>query len=58
MEWARNNVLLWATDLELVPEEIKNQLSHISFTGKMKNWVSGICPCRLRETYLLNVGFV
>ena len=36
MEWARNNVLLWATDLELVPEEIKNQLSHISFTGKCR----------------------
>ena len=40
---------------QLVPEEIKKLESVASF--KNANWKSANCPCRLRRTYIFQVGF-
>ena len=40
---------------QLVPEETKKLESVASF--KNANWKSANCPCRLRRTYIFQVGF-
>ena len=43
---------------ELVPVEIKNVDSAVSFKRAIKKWKPINCPCRLCRTYVFQVGFV
>ena len=43
---------------ELVPSEIKNSDTLVSFMWKIKTWIPNNCPCRLCKVYIANVQFV
>ena len=42
----------------IVPKDLKNESSVISFKKKIKRWKPVKCPCRICETYIEKVGFV
>ena len=42
----------------IVPDEMKNSISLIEFKSKIKNLEPTGCTCRLRKTYVHNVGFI
>ena len=42
----------------MVPEEMKQKSSLFAFKREIKQWVPNNCPCRIRENYLPNVGFI
>ena len=43
---------------DLVPVELKQSDAFYSFKSKIKNWVPFECSCRLRKTYIQQVGFL
>ena len=43
---------------ELVPNNIKYSNSLSKFKKLIKSWRPGACPCRLRKTYIAQVGFI
>ena len=42
----------------LVPTDIKDALSLLTFKKKIKSWYCDSCPCRLCKAYIASVGFV
>ena len=42
----------------LIPKEIKNSDSIISFTSKIRQWKPTACPCRLCKNFIHNIGFL
>ena len=43
---------------ELIPSEIRSANLLGIFKEKIKFWTTDECPCRLRKTYIGNVGFI
>ena len=43
---------------ELIPSHIRSANSLEIFKEKIKFWTADRCPCRLRKTYIGNVGFI
>ena len=43
---------------DLVPVELKQSETLYSFKLKIKNWVLFECPCRIRKTYIQQVGLL
>ena len=43
---------------KLVPTEIKDAPSLLTFREKIKSWYCDNCPCRLCKIYIANRGFV
>ena len=42
----------------LVPEDIKESATVTLFKAKIKRWVPDMCPCRLCQIYIPNLGFI
>ena len=42
----------------LVPEDIKESATVALFKAKIKRWVPDMCPCRLCQIYIPNLGFI
>ena len=43
---------------DILPENIKKAKSLQEFKSKIKYWTPSDCPCKLRTTYIANVGYV
>ena len=43
---------------KLVPKDIKECSTLITFKRKITNWIPEACPCRLCRVYIPNLGFM
>ena len=43
---------------DIVPDNIKVSSTIIEFKRKIKGWIPTNCPCRLRRTFIPNLGFI
>ena len=41
-----------------VLNEIQESASLIVYKNEIKNWRSKLCPCKLRKTYMVNLGYL
>ena len=42
----------------LIPDDIKNESSFLTFKKRIAKWTVNKCPCKLCESYVKNLGFV
>ena len=43
---------------KLVPQNVKEENSFSSFRHKVQKWIPKNYPCRLRKTYIAQIGFI
>ena len=54
-----NQLRIWVPEFgNKVPTEIKNKDSLVGFKKEIRKWKPLNCPCRIRKTFIANLGFI